>query len=120
MTINSHKINVHHHIVPKEYLASLASVGISNAVGEPFPDWDVESSIAFMNRQGIDKAITSISAPGIYFGKIDFTRNLASECNEISARMVNKYPNRFGAFAVLPLPDIELSLVELESWRSSV
>jgi predicted TIM-barrel fold metal-dependent hydrolase len=114
MATNSHKIDVHHHIVPKEYLSSLASVGIKNAVGEPFPHWDIEKSIAFMDRQGIDIAITSISAPGIYFGNTDFTRKLARECNEISAKMVNKYPDRFGAFAVLPLPDIEASLVELE------
>ena len=28
--------------------------------------------------------------------------------------MVNEYPNRFGAFAILPLPDIKASIVELE------
>ena len=114
MTIESHKIDVHHHIVPKEYLASLASVGIKNAVGEPFPQWDVESTIKFMDRQGIAVAITSISVPGIYFGNIDFTRKLARKCNEISARVVSQYPKRFGAFAILPLPDIEASIVELE------
>jgi len=114
LTIESHKIDVHHHIVPKEYLASLASVGIKNAVGEPFPQWDVESTIKFMDRQGIAVAITSISVPGIYFGNIDFTRKLARKCNEISARVVSQYPKRFGAFAILPLPDIEASIVELE------
>lgn len=114
MITNSHKIDVHHHIVPKEYFKSLASIGINNAVGEPFPNWEIENSLAMMDRQGIDIAITSISAPGIYFGNIDFTRKLARKCNEISANMVNKFPDRFGAFAVLPLPDIEASLVELE------
>ncbi len=114
MTIEPHRIDIHHHIVPKEYLASLASVGINNAVGEPFPKWDIESTLEFMNRQGIATAITSISAPGIYFGNIDFTRKLARECNEISARIVSEYPKRFGAFAILPLPDIEASIVELE------
>ena len=114
MTIEPHRIDVHHHIVPKEYLASLASVGINNAVGEPFPQWDIESTLEFMNRQKIATAIISISAPGIFFGNIDFTRKIARECNEISAQMINKYPNRFGAFAVLPLPDIEASMVELE------
>jgi len=114
LTIESHKIDVHHHIVPKEYLASLASVGIKNAVGEPFPQWDVESTLAFMDRQGIAVAITSISAPGIYFGENYFTQKLARQCNKISARMVSQYPNRFGAFAILPLPDIEASIVELE------
>ena len=114
MVINSQKIDVHHHIVPEEYLATLASVGIKNAVGEPFPKWDSENTLAFMDRQGIAIAINSISAPGIYFGNNDFTQKLARKCNEISAYIVNQNPNRFGAFAILPLPDIEASIVELE------
>lgn len=114
MGIHIHKIDVHHHIVPKEYLKTLASIGIDNAVGEPFPHWDVESAITLMDRQKIETAITSISAPGIYFGDIEFTRKLARECNEFSASLINKYPNRFGGFAVLPLPDVESSLAELE------
>jgi predicted TIM-barrel fold metal-dependent hydrolase len=114
MTSEYHKIDLHHHIVPKEYLAALASVGINNAVGEPFPQWDIDNTLAFMDRQGITAAVTSISAPGIFFGDSDFARKLARKCNEISASIVNKYPSRFGAFAILPLPDIEASIVELE------
>lgn len=109
-----YKIDIHHHIVPKEYLSALLSIGITKAVGEPFPQWDIENTLAFMDRQGISAAITSISAPGIYFGDDNFTQKLARQCNEISARMVSEYPNRFGAFAILPLPDIEASIVELE------
>ncbi len=114
MSTNSQKIDVHHHIVPKEYLSALSSIGIKNAVGEPFPQWDIENTFTFMDRQGIAIAINSISAPGIYFGEREFTQKLARKCNEISACMVDEYPNRFGAFAILPLPDIEASIVELE------
>jgi predicted TIM-barrel fold metal-dependent hydrolase len=114
MSIDSQKIDLHHHIVPKEYLKALASVGIKNAVGEPFPQWDIENTLNVMDRQGIAIAMNSISAPGIYFGDNDFTQKLAHKCNEISASVVNKYPKRFGAFAILPLPDIEASIVELE------
>ncbi|MFX0070579.1 MAG: amidohydrolase family protein [Candidatus Hermodarchaeota archaeon] len=114
MPIISQKIDIHHHIIPKEYLAALASVGIKNAVGEPFPQWDIENTLSFMDQQGIAVAITSISAPGIFFGDKSFAQKLARKCNEISASKVNQYPNRFGAFAVLPLPDIEASIVELE------
>ncbi len=114
MTLISPKIDVHHHIVPKEYLRALSSVGIKNAVGEPFPQWDLENTLAFMDRHSIDIAITSISAPGIYFGDGNFTLKLARQCNEISAHVVSEYPNRFGAFAILPLPDIEASIVDLE------
>ena len=114
MPIDSRKIDIHHHIVPKEYLSALSSIGIKNAVGEPFPHGDIENTLTFMDREGIAIAINSISAPGIYFGDNDFTQKLARKCNEISACIVNEHPNRFGAFAILPLPDIEASIVELE------
>lgn len=114
MAINPNRIDVHHHIVPPEYLSTLATIGINNVDGVSFPKWDVESTLEFMDRQGISAAITSISAPGIYFGDSDFAQDLARRCNEISADLVNKYPQRFGAFASLPLPDVENSLIELE------
>ena len=114
MAIKSDRIDVHHHIVPSEYLKALASVGIKTAVGEPFPSWTPEKSIDLMDRHGIKVAITSISAPGIYFGDLNFTRTLARECNEFSARLIKDYPQRFGAFAVLPIPDIKASLAELK------
>ena len=114
MAINPNRIDVHHHIVPPEYLSTLATIGINNVDGVSFPKWDVESTLEFMDRQGISAAITSISAPGIYFGDSDFAQDLARRCNEFSADLVNKYPQRFGAFASLPLPDVENSLIELE------
>lgn len=114
IAIKPYRIDIHHHIVPSEYLTALANIGIKTAVGEPFPCWTPEKSIELMDRQGIRIAITSISAPGIYFGDADFTRALARECNEFSARLLKKYPQRFGAFAVLPVPDIKASLVELK------
>jgi predicted TIM-barrel fold metal-dependent hydrolase len=67
-----------------------------------------------MDRQGIQTAFTSISCPGVYFGDIAFARELARRCNETSARLASDYPQRFGAFAVLPLPDTEAALLELE------
>lgn len=114
MNVRPNKIDVHHHILPPEYLASLESVGIKTAVGEPFPNWTPEHSIKLMDHYGIQTAIVSISAPGIYFGDSLFTKTLARRCNEFSANLISKYPQRFGAFAVLPLPDVGASLIELD------
>ncbi len=114
MLIKTKRIDVHHHIIPTEYLSSLAKIGITTAVGEPFPKWDLDSTIAFMDRQGITTAITSISAPGVYFGDNDFAQDLARRCNEFSAKLIQKYPQRFGAFGSLPLPHMENSILELE------
>ncbi|MFX0043933.1 MAG: amidohydrolase family protein, partial [Candidatus Hodarchaeota archaeon] len=109
-----HRIDIHHHIIPPEYLASLAKIGITTVTNLPFPKWDPEHSLEVMDRQGIAIAITSISSPGIYFGDPEFSRNLARISNEYSANLIDKYPERFGSFAILPLPDIDASLFELE------
>ena len=39
---------------------------------------------------------------------------MARESNEDSARVVSDYPSRFGAFAVLPLPDVDGAVREAE------
>ena len=114
MIPNHRRIDIHHHILPPEYLSSLSKIGITTVTNAPFPKWEPEKSLEFMDRQGIATAITSISTPGIYFGDPKFTRNLARLCNDYSATLINNYPKRFGGFAILPLPDINASLRELE------
>jgi len=113
MVSDQARIDVHHHMVPQEYVSALADVGITEAGGRPFPVWSPEDSLALMDRHGIGTAITSISAPGVYFGDRGFARELARRCNEYSLHLLREYPGRFGAFAVLPLPDIDAALEEL-------
>ena len=97
------RIDVHHHIIPPDYVDSLAKIGVSSSLGVNLPSWSVESTLEMMDRNGIRAAITSISSPGVYFNHdTDFASGLARRCNEISARLINDYPRRFGAFATLP------------------
>lgn len=114
MTSPTGRIDVHHHILPALYTAALAKLGIGSGGGVAFPPWDPETALAVMDRNGIATAVTSISAPGIHFGDDAAARDLARRCNELSARLVADHPTRFGAFAVLPLPDVKGALVELE------
>jgi predicted TIM-barrel fold metal-dependent hydrolase len=105
-------IDVHHHIVPREYVSALEKLGITESAGNPFPDWTPQRSLDVMDRNGIAKAVTSISYPGVFFGDNAFSKDLARRCNEFSAHLVTEYPERFGAFAVLPLPDVKGALEE--------
>jgi len=114
MSPELNRIDVHHHILPPEYVQALADIGITESAGIPLPDWNAENALDVMDRLGIKTAITSISYPGVYFGDIAFARDLARRCNEISARLISDHSQRFGAFAVLPLPDVKASLLELE------
>jgi predicted TIM-barrel fold metal-dependent hydrolase len=113
-TTTPHRIDVHHHIFPPEYLKALETLGIGHAGNISIPAWSPESAIALMDRNGIATGITSIAAPGVHFGNDAAARDLARRSNEYSARLVNDHPDRFGSFAVLPMPDAEGTLREIE------
>lgn len=107
------KIDVHHHIAPPQYVSTLAEMGITEAGGRPFPRWDLESNLDLMDRYGIKTALVSVSAPGVFFSDIGLARELARGCNEFFARLIADSPGRFGAFAVLPLPDVDAAIAEV-------
>ena len=113
MNYDQPKIDVHYHIAPPEYVSALAGMGITEAGGRPLPEWDLEASLALMDKYGIKTALASVSAPGVYFGDRGLARDLARGCNEFFARLIADNPGRFGAFAVLPLPDVDAALDEL-------
>jgi aminocarboxymuconate-semialdehyde decarboxylase len=66
-----------------------------------------------MDDAGIDIAVVSLSTPGVHTGDSAKAKRLARRCNEFSAELVREWPDRFGGFACLPLPDIDASLEEL-------
>ncbi|MGH2844192.1 MAG: amidohydrolase family protein [Solirubrobacteraceae bacterium] len=108
------RIDVHHHIVPPGYRRALADAGLVDPIpGVDYPDWSVEQTLAMMDRRGIATAIVSITEPGITFGGPERARELARAVNEFMAALMHEHPGRFGAFAVLPLPDLDASVAEL-------
>lgn len=108
------RIDIHQHFLPPFYVATLAEQGIRLGAELPFLEWDVESTLALMERHDIASAVVSISEPGVYFGDALFARDLARRCNEYAADLIGKYPAQFGALAILPLPDMDGALRELE------
>lgn len=113
MTEAPHRIDVHHHILPDRYRAALERAGVAEASGVALPAWSPELALETMDANGIGLAITSISAPGVHFGDDAAAAALARACNETSAALVADHPSRFGAFAILPLPDVGAALSEL-------
>lgn len=111
---SSRYIDVHHHILPPDYVEALDRIGQSRSGSAELPKWTKESALTMLDQQGIQTAIASISSPGIYFGDMTFTRELARRCNDILAELVRDYPQRFGGFAILPLPDVDAALREIE------
>ncbi|MFC0112046.1 amidohydrolase family protein [Kibdelosporangium aridum] len=104
-------IDVHHHAIPPGYRKALAADPIP---GVDYPSgWSPESSLEVMDANGIAAAILSITAPGVHFAGPEHTPRLASEVNDYFAEVIQQYPTRFGAFAVLPLPDVDAARKEL-------
>lgn len=111
-------VDVHHHIVPKEYVQSLSKLGVKKGLGVQLPAWNVNKTLEVMDQNGIAMSVISISAPGVYFRDKDpdmrFARDLSRQANETCAQLISDHPGRFGAFATLPLPDVDAALQELK------
>ena len=68
----------------------------------------VVDELAMMDRQGIGRAVLSISSPGVHFGERPFGPQTGSRSQRLRRLMWwRTIPDRFGLFASLPLPDLE-------------
>jgi predicted TIM-barrel fold metal-dependent hydrolase len=113
--MDGHRIDVHHHILPPEYVTTVGDARIGPLIlAGRTPQWTPQMSVEAMDRNGIATAVTSISAPGLWFGDKKETRHLCRVCNEYAAAIRRDHPGRFGVFASLPLPDVDASLHEIE------
>jgi predicted TIM-barrel fold metal-dependent hydrolase len=107
-------IDVHHHYLPPKYVAAVGSAAIGAPAGsKAAPGWSAESSLSAMDHNGVATALLSITAPGLAVQGAKTRQRLARSCNEYAAQLAADYPRRFGVFAVLPLPDVRSSLVEI-------
>ena len=108
-------VDAHSHFLPPVYAAALADAGLVTLDGGfPVPQWSEEKALEHMDRQGIEASMLSVSSPTVSFLKDSLARQrLAREINEYAAALVKRRPNRFGAFATLPMPDVPAALAEL-------
>lgn len=103
------KIDTHQHFFPTAYIDAVGmDVLAAQMPNKRAPDWSPQKAIAMMDEAGIAEGILSVSSvPRI----ADPTR-VARDCNDAAAKLRQLYPDRFGAFASMPLPDIDASLTE--------
>jgi len=87
-----------------------------------FEGWTPAKSIELMDAGGVQTGFVSCTEPGVWFGdnyskdspERDEAVSLARDMNEYGARMKSDYKGRFGLWAVLPIPDVDASLKEIE------
>ena len=110
-------IDVHHHFVPPFYFSDNRDRIAAAAGGRMHPayaSWTSEQAIAAMDKQGVATAVLSLTTPGVWFGDAQGAAQTAHRVNKYAADLARSHPGRFGHFAVLPLPDTESSLREIE------
>ena len=111
------RIDIHHHFVSPSFLQVLTERNAKATVPglAAWKGYSPARAIETLDRTGVQTAMLSITAPGVWFGDAAQAGRLAREMNEYAAaRLIGDYKGRFGLFAVLPLPDVAGSLREIE------
>ncbi|KAF2106578.1 hypothetical protein BDV96DRAFT_507557 [Lophiotrema nucula] len=111
------RIDVHSHFLPPDYHQALLDNGHEKVDGMPaIPPWSVEAHLDMMEKANVTKSILSISSPGTHVspGKDELGKTLTRHCNAYAANLKKKYPDKFGFWASLPLPDVEAALEEVD------
>ncbi|HEY7206744.1 MAG TPA: amidohydrolase family protein [Gaiellaceae bacterium] len=105
------RIDAHAHVLPDAYLARLK---LPDGSPFPLPPAPLERLEETMERFAVDAAVVSTGPPGAFLGDQERANELARVANEAIADIVRAEPDRFAGLALLPLPDVEAALAELE------
>ena len=118
-------IDVHAHCTPTAYTTMRAHAGGRLRNDEPYPTRpglpppprsdapaDIQARLALMDEAGVQMQVFSQTA-GPYLADAAEAAEGARLINDGFAEVVRQYPNRFAAYAVLPLPHVQESLREL-------
>ncbi|WP_189338517.1 amidohydrolase family protein [Sphingobium sp. SCG-1] len=105
-------IDVHAHAILPSWIDALKRSPSDMAPLAAIP-WSPQMAIDTMDQNDISLMVLSNPLGTRGFAGSD-ANQLAQRMNNELAAMVSAHPRRFGAFAALPLTDVEASLVELD------
>ena len=111
------RIDVHAHYWTEDYIDLLVDLGQAGAVmtrGLGAGDGaELDARLRLMDRAGVDMQVLS-ACPQLPYGEDgQKAAETARFVNDQYARLVQRYPDRFRAFAALPMPHIEESIAEM-------
>ena len=106
-------IDVHHHFLPPFYFAENRD-GFLTGSGHRILSWAPEQALEAMDKHGVATAVLSLTSGIFWSGDRQAATRTARRANEYAAEVVRTHRGRFGLFAVIPLPDTEASLHEIE------
>ena len=112
------RIDVHQHFASPTWMQRTLASG--RAGFQPLQNWTPAKAIEDMDKAGVELSMLSSTQPAVGWWSDDFQSDhdaairVAREMNEFGAKLVSDHKGRFGLFALLPLPDIDASLKEIE------
>ncbi|MPZ56114.1 MAG: amidohydrolase family protein [Rhizobiales bacterium] len=108
------RIDVHLHIVPPFYQDIVREAGLGPARRAGYPPYSPELALEVMDANEIEAGLTSVAQPGVQFAEAPQAKTLARRLNEHASELMARWPNRFGAFATVPMRDIKDAVAEVE------
>jgi 6-methylsalicylate decarboxylase len=111
------RIDVHAHYWTDDYLDLLVDLGKADAgaargIGAG-GGAELDARLALMDRAGVDMQVLS-ACPQMPYGQDQAKATaVAGFVNDQYAKLVQAFPNRFRAFAALPMPHLDQSIGEL-------
>ena len=110
--VHTSRIDNHQHIVPDFYERAVMEAGAGPTRGS-FPDWSPQIAMQMMDESDIEIAITSV-VPGVHFLAPQKARDMSRRCNDFAADLCVRWPERFGAFATVPMHDAKHAVEEID------
>lgn len=110
--MSARRIDFHFHLIPSFYQEAVYAAGSGPQIAR-YPDWSPELALKLMDAHGIEVALTSLVQPGVQFGEPAHAAALARRCNDYAAQLTARWPDRFGAFAVVPMWDVAEAVEEI-------
>lgn len=102
------RIDIHHHALSAEVIELMRELGLPT----PGQQWRLTDTLEMMDANKIEASVISNVIPCDVLGDATQAHRLARQVNEAAAEVVTRHPNRFGFFAILPLPHVDLALAE--------
>lgn len=113
----THAIDTHAHLWTEEYLEALGKLGatgtaIAAGIGAGTTQEELDKRLAMMDAAGVDFQVLSATPQVPQFGTAEEALALAQDLNNTYKDIISRYPDRFRASGVVPLPHVEAAIQE--------
>lgn len=110
------RVDTHHHVAPPSMVEWAVGRHLLPADPAGWPNWarwTLPATVAAMAANQIALGVASAPAPSAMFADRGLAGEAVRVINDSMAALVRDNPNRFGFFAYLPLPHVDLCLEEI-------